>query len=120
MNSAAVKRQPTITQRTRPSSKTRFVDANWNTIAETRLAPRSKSDLAIAIAAYEHDDDAAPSPEASATSGSPRPPSARSSRRRGTQACTIADRAKPNASAHQTSHTMRSAFVRPSTSHIPH
>ena len=63
-------------QSTIPSSKTRFVDANWNAIAEPRLAPFSNSDFAIAIAAYEHDDDAAPSPVASAASRAPRPPSA--------------------------------------------
>jgi len=38
-NSASVNRQPMNSQRTMPSSKTRFVEANWNAIAETRLAP---------------------------------------------------------------------------------
>jgi hypothetical protein len=43
-------RQPMNSHSTIPSSKTRFVEANWNAIAETRLAPFSKSDFAIAIA----------------------------------------------------------------------
>ena len=50
-NSASVKRQPRNSQSTRPSSKTRFVEANWNVIAETRLAPFANIDFAIAIAA---------------------------------------------------------------------
>jgi len=39
------------TQITIPSSKTRFVEANWNTIAEAKLAPFANIDFAIAIAA---------------------------------------------------------------------
>ena len=35
-------------------------------------------------------------------------------RSRGTQACTIAEIAKPSTSAHQTSHAISSAFQRPS------
>ena len=34
-----------------PSSKTRFVEANWNAIAAAKLAPFWNSDFAIAIAA---------------------------------------------------------------------
>ena len=43
--------QPMKIQMTIPSSKTRFVDANWNAIAEAKLAPFANIDFAIAIAA---------------------------------------------------------------------
>ena len=43
-----------------PSSMTRLVDANSNTIAAVKLAPLRKRERAIATAAYEQDDDAAP------------------------------------------------------------
>ncbi len=49
--SASVNCHPISTQRTRPSSQTRFVDANWNASADAAEAPFWKSDLAIAIAA---------------------------------------------------------------------
>ena len=50
-NSAAVNCQPRKTQSTIPSSKTRFVEANWNVIAAARLAPFWNIDFAIATAA---------------------------------------------------------------------
>jgi hypothetical protein len=50
-SSASVNCQPRKIHITIPSSKTRFVDANWNTIAERKLAPFVNIDLAIAIAA---------------------------------------------------------------------
>ena len=50
-NSASVNSQPRKIHITIPSSKTRFVDANWNAIAETRLAPFCSIDFAIATAA---------------------------------------------------------------------
>src|SRR5947209_18348432 len=94
-NSASVNCHPIRTQSTIPSSNTRLVEANWNASAEAAEAPFWNSDLAIAIAAYEHEDDAAPSPVASATGRGPDPPSARWIRSRGTQAWTIAEIAKP-------------------------
>ena len=51
MNSAAANCQPIKTINTTPSSTTKFVDANMNTIAETKSAPFWNSDLAIAVAA---------------------------------------------------------------------
>src|SRR3954454_5534275 len=83
--------QPISTHSTRPSSQTRLVEANWNASADTADAPFWNSDLAIAIAAYEHEDDAAPRPVASATGRAPSPDSDDSIRRRGTHACTIAE-----------------------------
>jgi len=59
-NSAPRNGQPSRISRISPSSKTRLVEANSNTMAAGKLAPLRKSDRAIATAAYEHDDDAAP------------------------------------------------------------
>jgi hypothetical protein len=46
-----VNSQPRKTHITIPSSKTRFVDANWNAIADAKLAPFWNVDFAIATAA---------------------------------------------------------------------
>ena len=66
-NSAAANCQPMRMINTTPSSITRFVEANMKTIAVRKSAPFWNSDLAIADAAYEHDDDTMPSPDARAT-----------------------------------------------------
>jgi hypothetical protein len=50
-NSAATNCQPIKTARTTPSSTTRFVEANMNTIEETKSAPFWNSDLAVEEAA---------------------------------------------------------------------
>jgi hypothetical protein len=50
-NSAKGERHPSSSQRITPSSITRFVEANWNAIAEVKSAPFRKSDLANATAA---------------------------------------------------------------------
>jgi hypothetical protein len=78
--SASVNCHPMSSQSTRPSSHTRFVEANWKASAVAADAPFWKSDLAMATAAYEHDDDAAPSPVASATGRALEPLSAASMR----------------------------------------
>src|SRR3954453_251834 len=96
--SASVNCQPSRTHRTSPSSQTRLVDANWNASALAADAPFWNRLLAIAIAAYEHDEEAAPSKVALVIGLNPSPDSARSIRSRGTQACTIADMAKPRTS----------------------
>ena len=49
--SASVNCQPISTQRTSPSSQTRFVEANWKASAVAAEAPFWKRLLAIAIAA---------------------------------------------------------------------
>ena len=67
MNSAAANCQPIKTTSTIPSSTTRLVDANMNTIADTKSAPFWNSDFAIADAAYEQLDDTIPSPDVRAT-----------------------------------------------------
>ena len=50
-NSAAVNCHPISTASTIPSSITRLVEANMNTMAETKSAPFWNSDLAMAEAA---------------------------------------------------------------------
>src|SRR3954467_6514401 len=114
--SASVNCQPISTQRTRPSSQTRLVEANWNASADAADAPFWNSDLAIAIAAEEQDADAAPSAVASPTGRAPDPDSADWIRARGTQAWTTAEMAKPSTSAHHTSHAIRKAVAKPSAS----
>ena len=57
----------------------------------------------MAMAAYEHEDEAAPSSVATLTGLGPLPEQAPSIRSRGTQACTMAEMANPSTSAHQTS-----------------
>ena len=66
-NSAAANCQPMRMTSTMPSSMTRLVEANMNTMAVTKSAPFWNSDLAMAVAAYEHDEETMPSPLARAT-----------------------------------------------------
>src|SRR5438270_252755 len=66
-------------------------------------AAETNSERAIAIAAYEHDDEAAPRAVARTIGPAPLPPSEAWMRARGTDACTTAEIAKPSTSAHQTS-----------------
>jgi hypothetical protein len=79
------------------------LEANMEAIAAGSPAPFWKALLAIAIAAYEHDDDAAPSPAPLSVAASPRPPSTRPICPRVTQACTTPESRKPRISAHHTS-----------------
>ena len=78
------------------------MDANWKASTVAAEAPFWNSDLAIAIAAYEHDDEAAPRPVALEIGAKPLPDSAASTRWRGTHAWTTAETAKPRTNAHQT------------------
>ena len=59
-NSLAANCQPMSTTSTMPSSTTRLVEANMNTIEATKSAPLANSDLAMAEAAYEQDDETMP------------------------------------------------------------
>src|SRR4051794_35313196 len=110
--SATANCQPMSTHSTSPSSHTRFVEANWNASDDVVDAPFWKRLLAMAMAAYEHDEDAAPRPVALATGATPPPESAFWMRSRGTHAWTIADIAKPNTSAHQTCQAIKNASLR--------
>ena len=102
-NSASVNCQPSRTHRTSPSSHTRLVEANWKASITAADAPLANSERPMAMAAYEHEDEAAPSSAATLTGLAPLPARRRSMRSRGTQACTMAEMAKPSTSAHQTS-----------------
>ncbi len=59
-NSLTANCQPMRTTSTMPSSMTRLVEANMKTQAATKSAPLTKTDLAMAVAAYEHEDDTIP------------------------------------------------------------
>ncbi len=99
-NSAAAKRQPISTISESPSSKTRLVEANSKAITARKSAPLRKSVRAIATAAYEHDDEAAPSPVAIAMLRGPPSGISFATFSRDTVACTNAESPKPRMSAH--------------------
>ena len=101
--------QPSSTQITIPSSTTRFVEANMKTIELTKSAPRWKSVFAIADAAYEHEEEAAPKRVARRTSRGPRRPSTRCMSTRGTNACTAPEIPKPRIRAHSVAQNMKKA-----------
>jgi hypothetical protein len=63
-NSLTANCHPMRTTSTTPSSMTRLVEANMNTSDATKSAPLTKSDLAMADAAYEQDDETVPYPDA--------------------------------------------------------
>src|SRR6266508_3872901 len=108
-NSATVNCQPTSTARMMPSSITRLVEANWKAIAAVKSAPLRKIDLASATAAYEHDEDAAPSPPARQSQRGESSGSSRLISLLETTACTAPDRAKPRISAHRISQNIANA-----------
>ena len=112
-NSAAANCQPISTTSTMPSSSTRLVDANMNTIADTKSAPFWNSDLAIADAgvraARRHHSEAR-------RRGRPPPAGGRRARAASgpstTNACTAPDNVKPRISAHSVSQNMKNASRR--------
>ena len=63
-NSAAANCQPSRTAISTLSSITRLVEANWKAMAAMKSAPLRKSERASAVAAYEHDELAAPRADA--------------------------------------------------------
>jgi hypothetical protein len=108
-NSAAVNCQAISTARRIPSSTTRFVEANSNAIAEVKLAPRRNSERASATAAYEHDEEAAPNPHATASERGESSGSRRVISRFDTTACTAPDKANPRISGHRMTHVIPAA-----------
>jgi hypothetical protein len=66
-NSAAVNCQPISSAMMMPSSITRLVEPISKAIAAVKFAPLRNNDRANATAAYEQDDDAAPSSDATAS-----------------------------------------------------
>ena len=59
-NSLAANCHPMRTTSTIPNSTTRLVEATMNTNDAMKSAPLTKSDLDMADAAYEHDDETTP------------------------------------------------------------
>src|SRR5438445_10394729 len=82
-----------------PSSMTRFVDANSKAMAAVKLAPLRKIDRASDTAAYEHQDDAAPRPEAISSVRGESSGRSRLISDFETTACTIADNPNPRTTA---------------------
>jgi hypothetical protein len=89
-----------------PNSTTRFVEPISKAIAAVKLAPLRNSDRARATAAYEHDEEAAPKPAATANVRGRSSPSSATMVDRRTTACTTADNAKPRINAHRISHVI--------------
>src|SRR5204863_3662007 len=100
-----------------PNSTTRLVEAISNTMAAVKLAPLRNSDRASATAAYEHDEDARPSPVAAASAAGRSLPSARITVSRRTTDCTMAERRNPRISAHRISHVIEPAIANACHSH---
>ena len=109
-NSASVNCQPITTARMIPSSITRLVEANSNAIDAVKSAPLRKIDRASATAAYEHDDEAAPRPQAIASDLGESSGSSRVISDFEITACTTADSANPRTSAHRISHVIPNAM----------
>src|ERR1700682_447741 len=102
LNSATRNCQPRRISNTRPSSKTRLVEANSKITALANVAPLRNSVRATATAAYEHEDDAAPSAVASATDFGVSRPSSRETACLETSASTTDDNRNPSASGQST------------------
>ena len=97
-NSARVNCQDSSSAMMMPSSMTRLVLAISKVIAAVKLAPRRNSARASATAAYEHDDEAAPSPVARASVFGLSSPSSRTMVCRRITACTTAESVNPRIS----------------------
>jgi len=78
-----------------PNSTTRLVEAISKVIAEMKLAPLTNRERARATAAYEHDDEAAPKPVATARVLGRPSPRRRTMLCRLTTACTTDARMNP-------------------------
>src|SRR5947209_15583070 len=104
--SATANCQPRRMRSTTPSSMTRLVDANMNTMAEMKSAPFSYNDLAMAVAAYEHEEDTIPKKVARPTAAGRWSPITRCISSLETKACTAPESPKPNTSAQRVSQNM--------------
>ena len=115
VNSARVNCQPMSRARITPSSMTRLVEAISNAMAAVKLAPLRNSDRASATAAYEHDDDAAPRPVASARLRGRSSPRSRTMVDFLTSAWTIAESPNPRISAQVIAHVIDAVMARACT-----
>ncbi|GAB4721795.1 hypothetical protein MOKP126_13310 [Mycobacterium avium subsp. hominissuis] len=95
-----------------PNSTTRLVEPISKAIAAVKSAPLRNSARANATAAYEHDDEAAPSPADTASVRGRASPIRATMVVRRTTACTTADRANPRISAHRISQVIDPATAR--------
>src|SRR5438128_7020650 len=95
-----------------PSSMTRLVEANSNAIAAMKFAPFRKIDRARATAAYEHEDDAAPSKHAMLSDRGESSGRSRLICDFETTACTAAERPKPRIRAQRISQNIAKASPR--------
>ena len=111
-NSARVNCQPMSSHSTMPSSATRLVEANMKTMAAVKSAPRWNSDLARALAAYEHEELAMPRSELRVRAAGPCRPMTRCIWPRDTKACTAPESPKPSTSAQSVSQNMKKASRR--------
>ena len=104
-----------------PSSTTRLVEPISKAMAAVKSAPLRNSDRASATAAYEHDDDAAPSPVATARLRGRSSGSSRVTSSRRITACTTPDSANPRISAQRISQPIVPAIrsAEPSAVHRP-
>ena len=111
-NSASVNCHPMRMAMMIPSSATRFVDASMKVIADVKFAPFRKIERANAAAAYEQDDDAAPSRLAIAIDLGESSGSNLVICFLETTACTIPERPNPRISAQRISQNMAKAILR--------
>jgi hypothetical protein len=109
-NSAAVNCQPINRARITPSSTTRLVEAISKAMAAVKFAPLRNRERASATAAYEQEDEAAPSPADRASVRGRSSPSSRTTVDRRTTACTTAESVKPRISAQVTSQVIEPAM----------
>src|ERR1700731_2708295 len=112
VNSASANCQPIRTIRMTLSSATRLVEASSNAIAAVKSAPFRKIERANATAAYEHDDDAAPSPVAIARDLGESFGSSRLISPLETTAWTTPESPKPKISGHKISQNIANAIHR--------
>ena len=96
-----------------PSSTTRLVEATRKTVELTKSAPLANSDLDMADAAYEQDDETMPYPEARATDAGRWSPSLARIWSLETNAWTTPERVKPSTRAHSVSQNMNRPSRRP-------
>src|SRR5947209_20573454 len=105
-SSARANCQPSKMISRMPSSITRFVEANSNAIDAVKFAPLRKRERARATAAYEHEDDAAPNPHATASERGESSGNSLLISDFDTTAWTTPESANPRISAQRISHVM--------------
>ena len=108
-NWATANCQPNKTTITTPISITKLVEANMKTLTATKSAPFTKSDLDMAVAAYEHDDESIPKAVARPTAGRWWSPNLARIGSRLTKAWTAPESPKPKMSGQSVTQNMKKA-----------